>query len=46
MKANDNPKPDFKWWLRLLYAIIGAILGLLGEAKTGVMSAALTALFN
>lgn len=37
-------KPSLVWWLRLLYAIIGAILGLLGEATTGVMSAALNAL--
>lgn len=38
-------KPDFKWWLKLIYAIIGAILGLLGEAITGVTSAAFNALF-
>lgn len=42
---NKNDKPDFAWWLRLIYAIIGAILGLLGEAITGVTSAAFNALF-
>lgn len=42
MKNDD--KPNFRWWLRLVYAVIGAILGLLGEATTGVMSAAINAL--
>lgn len=42
MKSNE--KPNLAWWLRLIYAIIGAILGLLGEAITGVTSAALSAL--
>lgn len=41
---NNDEKPSFKWWLRLVYAIIGAILGLLGEATTGVVSAAINAL--
>lgn len=40
----NEEKPNLKWWLKLIYAIIGAILGLLGEATTGVMSAALSAL--
>lgn len=44
-RNNDNPKPTLVWWLRLIYAIIGAILGLLGEAISGVTSAALNALF-
>lgn len=39
-----NVKPSLVWWLRLLYAIIGAILGILGEATTGVVSAAINAL--
>lgn len=42
---NKDIKPDFKWWLRLIYAIIGAIIGFLGEAITGVTSAAFNALF-
>ena len=41
---NKEGKPNLKWWLKLIYAIIGAILGLLGEATTGVVSAALNAL--
>lgn len=40
----NDEKPNFRWWLRLVYAVIGAILGLLGEATTGVMSAAINAL--
>lgn len=42
---NKEEKPNLAWWLRLIYAIIGAILGLLGEAITGVTSAAFKALF-
>lgn len=42
MKKDINP--NLAWWLKLIYAIIGAILGLLGEAVTGVASAAINAL--
>ena len=42
---NKDVKPDFKWWLKLIYAIIGAIIGFLGEAITGVAGAAFNALF-
>lgn len=38
---NNDEKPNLKWWLRLIYAIIGAILGLLGEAVTGVTTSIL-----
>lgn len=41
---NTDPKPTLVWWLKLIYAIIGVILGLLGEATTGVVSAAINAL--
>lgn len=41
---NKDEKPNLVWWLKLLYAIIGVLLGLLGEATTGVMSAAINAL--
>ena len=42
MKKDE--KPNLVWWLKLIYAIIGVLLGLLGEATTGVMSAAINAL--
>jgi len=41
---NKDEKPNLKWWLKLIYAIIGAILGILGATTTGVVSAAINAL--
>lgn len=40
----NEVKPNLAWWLKLLYAVIGVVLGLLGEAVTGVTSAAINAL--
>lgn len=43
MNTKENPK-NLVWWLKLIYTILGVIIGLLAETTTGVASAAINAL--